>query len=225
MWEREYRKPKLLQITYDAQPDTKKFISYVMQQKGIPDLAHESVLDIGSGTGRNSIYAATHNAAKITGIEIAPTAVALARNETSRKKLSITYYEQSFADRLPLADGSVTIALDVMSSNSLIQKERVAFLKELNRVLAPGAYLYIKTLCKDGDTHAKKLLTTHKAYEKDMYIMPEIGLMERVFSREDLIALYEPHFKIIKLEKKTNYTKFLSKSYKRNFWIAYLQKI
>ena len=61
--------------------------------------------------------------------------------------------------------------------------------------------------------------------EYDTYIIKEIGLTERVFSREDFVKMYSQYFKILHLEKKTNYTTFNNRIYKRDYWIAYMVKI
>jgi hypothetical protein len=59
--------------------------------------------------------------------------------------------------------------------------------------------------------------------------LPGVGLTERVFSREDFIEEYAnstpaTSFELLHLEKETHYTKFNGRSYKRNFWVAYLRK-
>jgi uncharacterized protein with ParB-like and HNH nuclease domain len=50
-----------------------------------------------------------------------------------------------------------------------------------------------------------------------------MGLTERVFGEQDFQNLYSKYFYIIRLEKKTSYTRFKNQSYKRNFWIAYMR--
>ena len=87
----------------------------------------------------------------------------------------------------------------------------------------------MRTLCKDGDKNAAALVESNPGREKDTYILPGVGLTERVFSREDFIAEYvnsasSATFELFHLEKETHYTKFNGRSYKRNFWVAYLQK-
>ena len=54
--------------------------------------------------------------------------------------------------------------------------------------------------------------------------MPDIKLVERVFSRADFIKTYEPYFKILKLDKKSGYANVGGRLYKRNYWLAYMQK-
>ena len=114
--------------------------------------------------------------------------------------------------------------IDVVSSNSLNNLERKIYLHETHRVLKPEGYFFVKALCLDGDKNAKNLLKSSPWQEKNTYTIKELNLTERVFSEDDFINTYEKYFDITKLEKKTTYTRFNNRSYKRNFWIAYLQK-
>ena len=61
--------------------------------------------------------------------------------------------------------------------------------------------------------------------EYDTYIIKEIGLTERVFSREDFVKMYGKYFKILNLEKKTSYTTFNNRVYKRDYLLAYMKKV
>ena len=114
--------------------------------------------------------------------------------------------------------------LDVTSSNSLNDKGRETYLNESSRVLKTGGYFFVRALAKDGNKNVKNLLRQSPGREYDTYIIKEIGLTERVFSRDDFVKLYTKFFKILKLEKKTSYTTFDNRIYKRDYWIAYLQK-
>ena len=84
--------------------------------------------------------------------------------------------------------------------------------------------MFVRALCKDGNKNVKNLLRDNPGKEYDTYILKDIGLTERVFSREDFTKLYGTYFKILKLEKKTSYTTFNDRIYKRDYWLAYLQK-
>jgi SAM-dependent methyltransferase len=112
----------------------------------------------------------------------------------------------------------------VTSSNSLDEKGRATYISEVSRVLRPGGYFFVRALAKDGNKNVKNLLKTNPGREYDTYIMPEIGLTERVFSREDFIKMYGQFFKILNLEKKTSYSTFNDRIYKRDYWLAYMKK-
>jgi len=177
----------------------------------------------------NSFYFAELGAS-VASFEISETAIEIARenladeNKMSRVTLDIKYKKQNIGEKFPLADDWADIALDVTSSNSLSESEREIYLSETARVLKPGGYFFVKALCKDGDDNAKHLLKNNPGGEADTYILPDTGIRERVFSRDDFVATYQKFFHILHLEKKTSYTTMSGRLYKRNFWICYLKK-
>ena len=220
-WEREYKKPKLLTKENKPQSDTVRFAHFLRKEEDV-DLSSVSVIDLGSGTGRNAFYFAEFGA-RVIGLEISKTAITLAEKYAREAGLDIEYHKQSIGDTFPVTDVSIDIALDVTSSNSLSESERAVYLSETSRVLKPGGYFFVKALCKDGDQNAKHLLKHFPGPEKDTYVMPDMDIVERVWSKEDFVSTYSPFFTIIRLEKKTSYSQMNGRSYKRNFWIAYLK--
>jgi predicted SAM-dependent methyltransferase len=123
-----------------------------------------------------------------------------------------------------LKDDSIDIILDITSSNSLDEKGRAIYLKEMHRVLKSGGYIFVRALCKDGNTNVKNLLKNSPGKEYDTYYIKEMDLTERVFSRVDIIDMYSKYFEILKLEKKTSYPKMDGRIYKRDYWLMYLKK-
>ena len=222
VWEDEYRKSKLLTKENKPQSDTVRFVQFLKKEEKI-NLEDLHILDLGSGAGRNSFYFAELGC-RVVGLEISKTATEIARQNAKKAGLSIEYKKQSIGEKFPVDDNSIDIVLDVTSSNSLTESERGAYLSETNRVLKSGGYFFIKALCKDGDDNAKYLLKNFSGLEKDTYIMPELGLTERVWTKEDFVTTYSKYFQILNLEKKTSYPKMNNRSYKRNFWIAYMKK-
>lgn len=223
VWDREYRKTKLLTLENKPQADMVRFVRWLQKEKKV-FLENLQILDIGSGTGRNSFYFAELGA-RVVGFEISETAIKIAKENLKGLSYDISYEKRSVGEKFPLEDGSVDVVLDVTSSNSLNEKEREVYLNETNRVLKSGGYFFVKALCLDGDINAKYLLKNFGGKEKDTYIMPELGVTERVWSREDFIKTYEKYFKILHIEKKTSYSRMNDRSYRRNFWIAYLTKV
>jgi SAM-dependent methyltransferase len=227
IWEKEYRDPKLVTKHDEPQQAVKDFFKFLKKwhkkaKVTLPEVL--KVLDLGSGTGRNSNYFAELGH-EVVGIEIAPTALKIAEVRASELGLkNVKYIKGSIGEAFALDADSFDVALDVTSSNSLNEKEREVYVKETARVLEPGGFLFVRALCKDGDANAKNLIKSNPGPEKDTYVMPEFGLTERVFSKEHFVAIYSPFFEIIELEKLSHYSKFDGRIYKRNYWIAYLQK-
>ncbi|MDQ5948942.1 MAG: hypothetical protein QG589_67 [Patescibacteria group bacterium] len=221
-WDREYRQSQLLTKDNKPQADVVRFVTYLKKEQGI-DIGGTTVLDLGSGTGRNSYYFAELGAS-VTGFEISKTAITIGKENADNAGLHIEYKKQSIGDIFPIADSSVDIMLDITSSNSLSEREREIYLAETHRVLRSGGYFFVKALCKDGDQNAKHLLEHSKGEEKDTYILPGVGITERVWTKNDFVSTYEKYFTIMHLEKKTSYSRMNNRSYKRNFWLAYMKK-
>ncbi len=228
-WEKEYKNSKLLTKDNKPQSDVVSFVKFLKKEfkknrergDGLKNFDGISVLDLGSGTGRNSFYF-TELGAECVGLEISQTAIDIARENARKAGLHIEYHKQSMGNVFPCADHSIDIILDVTSSNSLTESEREVYMKETKRVLKPHGYFFIKALCKDGDEHAKFLIKHHSGSEADTYVLPDVGVVERVWTREDFIRTYEKYFTIIYLEKKTTYSRMNGRSYKRNFWVGYM---
>lgn len=220
VWEKEYRNSKLLTKENKPQTDVVRFVKWMQKEKGVV-LENLSILDLGSGTGRNSFYFAEMGNT-VTGLEISKTAIEMGEANAKDAGLNIKYIKQSIGDKFPVEDKSMEILLDVTSSNSLNESEREIYLNECKRVLKDDGYFFTKALCKDGDANAKYLLKNFGGKEQDTYIMPELGVTERVWSKDDFIKTYEKYFKILHIEKKTSYPRMNDRVYKRNYWIAYL---
>ncbi len=216
IWEKEYTQPQLVSLSTVPAQCVKDFTRYLRRECGV-ELSHKDILDLGCGNGKNSLYISEQGFEnKVVGIDISETALSYARNLLSEG----IYLHQSIGKILPFKNETFDIVLDVTSSNSLNEEERNVYIHEVKRVLKHGGYFFVRALCKDGDTNAKNLLKTSPGKEYDTYIMPGIGLTERVFSKDDFINLYTPLFDILYMDKETHYTQFQGKSFKRNFWVV-----
>lgn len=223
VWEKEYQQPQLLTKKAEPQTDLKNFIKFLRKNQHV-SIENLKILDLGSGTGRNSNYLAKLGN-QVSGLELSATAVSLARERANNLDLKVEYAVADFGKPLSFKDQTFDVLIDILSSNSLNESERTSYLQETKRVIKPGGYFFVKSLCKEGDKNAKNLLHKNPGPEYDTYINRDMGLTERVFSREDFIALYSIYFKVVRLMKKTNYARFKGQSYKRNYWLAYLQNI
>ena len=206
----------------------KEFVKWIRKQvrKNPQDFSAPvsdwNVLDLGCGNGKNLKYIVENYAKSGIGYDISETAIAAARELAENLKLE--YEVRSIANIFPIRDSSVDLVLDVTSSNSLTNAEREKFLSETSRVLKPGAYFFTRALCKDGDANAKNLIKQFPGSEPDTYILGETGITERVFTKYDFEGTYSPHFEIVHLEKLWGYQRWGDRTYKRNYWIAYLKK-
>jgi len=220
VWEREYRNPLLLTLGGKPRTDLVVFLRYLRKQKFLNE--GWVALDLGSGTGRNSLYLASKGM-KVTGFELSQAALDIAKENAEKANEKIVFKKQNIGEAYPLENASQDLVLDIMSSNSLNEGERDIYLKEVSRVLKKEGYFFMRALAKEGDQNAKELIKMFPGREKDTYVMPGMGLTERVFSEEDFKELYGKYFTIIKLERVSHYAQYNNRSYKRFYWVAYLQ--
>ena len=195
-WEKEYRNPKLVTLNDGPQKDTLRFLKFLKKEEDF-EIVDRNIVDLGCGTGRNSNYLA-EKGNNVIGIEISKTAINVAITRARNLNVKVDYRIGDIGTILDIADESVDIILDVTSSNSLNERGRDVYLKESHRILKDGRYFFVRALCKDGNKNVKNLLKQNPGQEYDTYIIKEIGLTERVFSKKDFINLYSKYFKIRK---------------------------
>lgn len=200
-WDKEYTNPEHLKLSMNVSADLEKFIRWHGRQKSVVPIFQpsETVIDAGCGNGRNLIYLAMNHQMRGTGIDISSAAIAQAKRASTN--LPITYHVGTAGMKLPVADESQTLALDMMTSHFLNQRERSELRDELFRVLKPGGFLFMKTFLKDEDQHTERLLAEHPGPEPGTYIHPVMGVAEFVYSEAELTAFLGERFLIRKIHR------------------------
>jgi SAM-dependent methyltransferase len=226
-WEREYRSSKMLSPSNVPHADVVRFFRWLKKEckkAGEPlDMDGLRVLDLGSGTGRNSFYLAQQGA-DVIGFEFSETALTAARKIAAHGDLVIEYRSQNIGAAFQLPTSSVDIILDVTSSNSLNAAERSIYLSESARVLKPGGYLFLRALSLEGDSNAKELVKRFPGTDPESYVHPDLGITEQTFTKQSLTDTYSPYLTILQLERVEHYNTVAGRKYKRSYWIAYMQK-
>lgn len=226
-WDNEYKNAQLISKGDDPQADVIRFIKWLRHDE-VYDIEGKTVLDLGCGTGRNTLYFAEHFNCPGFGYDFSTEAIRLAKKSLLMVKETprplVVFEERSIGELLPLEDNSIDIVLDVTSSNSLNPDERNIYLKEVFRVLKPGGYFFVRTLTRDGDRNAQNMLVMFPGEFYDTYVHPDIDITERVFRELDFRELYEMYFDIKFLKKQTGYQRRGNQSYKRRYLVAYMQK-
>ncbi len=221
-WNREYKEAKLLSLDPKPQKDFLRFISWLKKNKHLDFSDKLHVLDLGCGIGRNAYHLVSHYGWTAVGYDFSEAAIKKGKELFADEKLLLE--KRDIAKVFPLDDQSIDLALDVTASNALSHHERKNYLRELSRVMKKGAYLYVRALAKEGDKNARNLIKQFPGKEPDTYEHPHLGVCERIFSGPDFKAVYQEHFEVIRMERKTGYQKFGKQSYKRNYWNVYLRK-
>ena len=221
-WDREYKNKKLMTGDDKPQSDTLRFLKFMKKEQKFR-VEDKVILDLGCGTGRNANYLA-EKGNKVIGIEISKTALNQAQESADEMGVKVDYRLGDIGLTYDIPSNSIDVALDITSSNSLDEVGRENYLKETERVLKPNGYFFVRALAKDGNKNVKNLLQNNHGQEYDTYYIPELDLTERVFSREDFLKMYSQYFKILSLTKKTSYSTMNNRIYKRDYWLAYMQK-
>ena len=223
-WQREYSRASLVSLGSEPSQAVKDFLKWLRRDQGI-DIYSMSVLDAGCGVGKNSLYLADIGNT-VTGIDFADNAINEARKRvTDDIRDKVVFKVGDLGDTLPLPDNSMDLIVDSMTTNSLTEKARMHFIQEAGRVLKSGGYYYLRTLAKEGDKNAKNLLQSAPGSEPDTYILPDVLIEERVFTKDTIESLYRSDFKVLACEKKSGYQTVGNRTFKRNYWIVYLRRI
>lgn len=226
-WDREYRAQQLLSPSMVPQADVIRFVRWLKKERKRGDEPLEfdtlSVLDLGAGTGRNAVYFAEQGA-RVYGFEFAPHTLAFAKEYCLKQGIAIDYRLHDIGTPYALEDGSIDIVLDVTSSNSLSDQARRVYLEEVTRVLRPGGYLFLRALSLEGDAHAKELVKRSPGPDPDTYVHPDLGIVEKAFTRNSLLETYAPYLTSRFLERVEHYATVAGRKYKRSYWLGYFQK-
>jgi arsenite methyltransferase len=112
----------------------------------------ETVLDIGSGAGIDTILAARRVGpqGKAIGLDVVPEMSERARTHAAQAGVDAwTEFREGEMERIPLPDGSVDVVISNGVLNPSARKSRA--LAEIYRVLGPGGRISLADLTVDGE--------------------------------------------------------------------------
>lgn len=105
--------------------------------------AGDRVLDLACGTATLTIAAQrAQPGAAITGLDGDPAILARARAKAAQAGLDLRF-DEAMSDRMPYADGSFDVVLSSLFFHHLNRDAKLATLREVHRVLRPGAWLHV----------------------------------------------------------------------------------
>ncbi|MBM0743823.1 class I SAM-dependent methyltransferase [Phormidium sp. CLA17] len=106
------------------------------------------LLELGCGAGNPSIFLAQAGY-NVTGIDIAPTAIAWAIENAFKANILVTFMQGDVLRLTEVADASFNIALDSRCFHCIIGSDRAQFLRTAHRVLKHSGILVINTMCNE----------------------------------------------------------------------------
>lgn len=104
------------------------------------------LLELGCGAGNVSIAWAQAGYI-VSGIDIAPTAIAWARDNAAEAQVQVEFVEGSVLTLAPFPDEAFDIAVDGRCLHCIIGDDRGQFLRSAHRVLKLGGVLTICSMC------------------------------------------------------------------------------
>ncbi len=157
-------------------------------------LKNATVVDVGCGNGWLTRLM-TERGAHVTGIEVSPRQLALAR---TAKMVGDEHYIQGSAEELPLPNRSVDIVVFYNSLHHVDSKVLPNALREAGRVLKHGGILYVSEPLAEGDyfelmkpVHDETVVRRNA--QDILRHAPEYGLLiEKQFVYRDAVVL--PNF-------------------------------
>lgn len=179
-WEKFYHNVSLGKIPWQkTQADY--LIKVIGEGKVKPGLA----LDLGCGTGEESVYLA-QKGFKVIGIDISKTAIKYAEENTRKAKVKVRFITADVTDLDFLKDKKFDFILDWATLHGLPKSKRRK---------------YISGIIKHTKKSSKLLLRCFSKYEVNKeFGMTPIGKIY-LFSKKDIEKLYGKHFKIIETNR------------------------
>lgn len=225
-WNKEYTEARSFALSDEPAEDLLKFTRFLQRKSGKEFLnVTRRALDVGCGNGRNLIYLAEEFGVHGAGYDLSSVAIEEARKAAEEKELQLDFFVQNLTDPIPLLDGSVMIALDMMASHVLKKDERERLRNEIYRVLRPSGWLLFKSFLLEEDRNAQELLRDHPGPEEGMYVHPRIKVPEYVWPNIEAVEeFFEGQFTVHKIDKSYKHVTRAGKPWKRRSVVAYLEK-
>jgi SAM-dependent methyltransferase len=221
-WDKEYQSSSHLAMSINPSSDLKTFVKWLLKEFGERYARTlDTVCDLGCGNGRNLLYLAHDCGMKGVGFDSSEQAIVEAKRLIDTDTVSCTQHD--IRRPIPLADGSQSLVLDMMTSHFLNNEERAELIVEIHRILRDDGWLFFKTFLRDEDRHAERLLKDYPADEEGSYIHPHIGVAEHVFTEDEIRKLLDEHFIIHKICKSHKHV-LRGRAAKRRSISVYAQK-
>lgn len=183
---------------------------YKYLKKNKISLSGKTALDLGCGTGRNSISLAKNGAAKVYALDFVPKLVEKIKNP------KIVAQTHDLTKPWPIPTSSVDIAIDIFCfKHQTSLKDHDFYKEELARILKPGALLLITLAGIDDGFYG---IQTKTKFSKDIYkiVDPVTGVGSLLFTKESLEDDLKKDFSLLSYKKENKLGMMHGGQYKRS---------
>lgn len=219
-WESEYQKGGI-PSSIRARPSNVvvEFLEFV--RSNLPG-AHRA-LDIGCGTGRNSIYLASQGF-DVTAFDFVPSQVdALRAAIDSDPKLKIRATVGDVSATWPCCAEAIDIAVDCFVFKHQIELDTIKhYVEELSRCLKPGGLFMLFFATKDDGYYRQFPTDTQDGYGT-IIVDAGNGIASRLYECRDIEAFFSS-FELLLFREKVSRNDMHGRTYDRRSGLAYLRK-
>ncbi len=210
LWSREYSNKGLPSSFRDLPSEAVKYFVDFIRKLGV---GGGTAVDIGCGTGRNSLYLARCGF-DVYSIDMVPEMVDKLRRKSEEQKLSGRLHPMcaSVTDRWQLGDGIVDMAVDTFCyTHQMTGRDKDFYREELGRVMRRGGF-YLLTLPGVDDGYYKMFLKPQsKAIVDPVNSIPMI-----LYEKEDVEAEFGGAFELLDYMHKPHRNMMHGKEYDRS---------
>lgn len=155
------------------------------KNKALSDI---SVLDVGCGTGRNSIYLA-QRFGKVVGIDYSQQSVALSKRSANSLGIRADFIIGD-AISMPFRKGSFDIIVDSFTSTSMQGADtRNRFARECDRLLLSGGLLLMRCVSVEDQTESR-LMRNFPGPDVNSSIWPGMNKFQKNFSATEVLEIH-----------------------------------
>jgi SAM-dependent methyltransferase len=154
-WERSFAE-QVARHAYNTAPVEAlvRSVSYYLRDRyGQDELERLHFCEMGCGAGPNLVWLA-EKGIRVSGVDIAPTALELARDSLARRSLDDRVeqlVEASVSDVAQLEDGSLDGIVESCVYQHLPREDRIAAFREIDRLVKPGG-VFVGHMLEQGHT-------------------------------------------------------------------------
>ncbi len=163
------------------------------------DAGGKVVLEVGFGDGYGMNYL-SDTASQITGVDIAPNNIPLARAKYGKENLKFLHFD---GYRFPFPDRSFDIVCSFQVIEHIPEGRLIEWLSEIKRVLKEEGSFYVSTLNLETAQKPGGAYHKNQDHEKEFNALELEGLLEKVFGRVRMHGLhYSPGHRFFRRLKK-----------------------
>ncbi len=130
--------------TAEGVQETIALFTKVFQAEYVPKSG--KLLELGCGAGDTALWLA-EGGYDVYGVDIAPTAIAWAQEKAEKRNLKVDFQVGNVLELQNYTDDFFDFVLDGHCFHCIIGGDRKLFLESANRILKPGGFFHVNTMC------------------------------------------------------------------------------